>query len=130
MRLGSAALGALALLAAGCGPSQPQGRKVTISGNSLLYSATPSSFSGTDRFNWDVTAPTAFIRFDGTQLSAGDVHVTILDNASSVVFEQGFSTKVQPTSGPTRSGTAGQWQVRIEYTQTSGTVQLDGKGAQ
>jgi hypothetical protein len=72
----------------------------------------------------------AFVRFDGTALDGGSVHVTMLDANSQVILDEAISTQVAPTAGPTRAGVAGDWQVRIEYANASGAVQINAQGSQ
>jgi hypothetical protein len=97
---------------------------VAQTSTSLSYSASPSSYTGTDSFNWNLGGSTAYVRFDGTALTAGNVHVTMLDGKGQVVFDEPVTPGNVPTPGPTRQSSPGEWQVRLDFTNASGMVKL------
>ena len=121
--LGGLALG-LTTLVVGCGPTAVPGRQVTTQGNSLTYSAKPDKFSGSDRFVWSVTAPQAYVHLDGTSITEGSVRTTILDGDNHIVFDATLSPSAPPSNGPTRSGKEGDWQIRIDFEDATGTLGL------
>ena len=125
MRAGALWLG---LLLGGCTGGTLPGRVVEFSGNGFTYQSAPSGFSGSDRFTWTVPSTGAFVRFDDTALTSGTVTVVILDGQNQQVDLSLFDKGPLPNNQPL-VGSPGDWQVRIDYSDTVGSFHMDGQAS-
>jgi hypothetical protein len=134
-------LGASLFIAAdptGCNPvsvggSCPStGRTATPGTNDITVTSSPSGDNCSDEINWTTSSPSAVVRFDGTSLKKGSVQLEILDGAGNIVENASISSSVQASSlnGSTRGGTAGQWLLRLDYSNATGTLNFTVTGSQ
>jgi len=118
-------LGVAVLALAACGIGEPPGRTLDITSAGLTYQADLAKFSGNDIFTWDLGAPSAYFRFDGTALTDGSAKLTVLDAAGAVVLAQPIGTGPAPSSTATTAATeSGPWTLRIDIHKATGPLSI------
>jgi len=104
-----------------CGIGAPPGRVLDLDGGGMSYTVELQRFDGTDEFTWSPSAESAYVRFDGTELTHGSVQVTFVNADGERFFQQAVGVGPQPPSRATGQG-HGPWAVRLDFTDATGTL--------
>ncbi len=132
MKISPALLALVALLCpsalfvtAACGPPTGPDVRIEVERNVFSYEGEFAGVGGGEAIHWEVSGSRALIEWDGTEVTAGEMALTLHDASGAEVYF-GRAVAGPPPTVASSAGVAGEWLIEISYQRLRGTVAVRG----
>ncbi len=121
---------AVAYLCVGCGGGSIRNKSVSSVGNLFTFTADlKGAYSGSDDETWSPTTQQAWVTWDGTAVTAGQIGLELFDANSASVLSETVTASQVPAGQASAVGAAGNWRVLVTFDGATGSLALKIQGS-